>query len=312
MGIYVYPTDERWFQFLRARAPIDEVNFWQPGGRQAFGRLRPGELFLFRLKGRINRIAGGGIFRHASLYPISAAWEAFQEKNGVANFGELWEAIERYRRKSDGESLRPDSQIGCIILESPFFLPESYWIDVPADYSANLVQGKRFSLESPSGATLHAWAAKMLRMTLPAVREPAALVVPGAVYGDPALRRPRLGQGAFRVMVADAYSRRCAVTGEKTLPVLEAAHIKPVSAGGEHRMDNGLLLRSDIHKLFDLGYVTVTPQAEFRVSPSLRETWLNGRVYYELDRRPARIPEAETMRPSKLLLEWHNDTVFRR
>ena len=45
------------------------------------------------------------------------------------------------------------------------------------------------------------------------------------IYGDPVLVRPRLGQGTFRVLVTDNYRRRCAVTGEKALPVLDAAHI---------------------------------------------------------------------------------------
>ena len=72
-------------------------------------------------------------------------------------------------------------------------------------------------------------------------------------YGEPTLVLPRLGQGSFRIMVADAYERRCAITHEKTLPALEAAHIKPFSASGPHHMGNGILLRSDIHKLFDSG-----------------------------------------------------------
>lgn len=100
-------------------------------------------------------------------------------------------------------------------------------------------------------------------------------------------------------------------TGERTMPVLEAAHIKPVSRGGVHRPDNGLLLRSDIHKLFDLGYATVTSKGRFHVSAKLKETWMNGRIYYDLDRSAIRLPRDEKARPSQLLLEWHNDTVFR-
>jgi hypothetical protein len=46
-------------------------------------------------------------------------------------------------------------------------------------------------------------------------------------------------------VVLDAYHRRCAVTGTHIPPVLQAAHIRPVEHGGEHRLDNGLLLRSD-------------------------------------------------------------------
>ena len=51
-------------------------------------------------------------------------------------------------------------------------------------------------------------------------------------YGKEYLIRPRLGQGAFRVLVTEAYHRRCAFTGERTLPVLNAAHIKPYSQNG--------------------------------------------------------------------------------
>jgi putative restriction endonuclease len=59
-------------------------------------------------------------------------------------------------------------------------------------------------------------------------------------YGREHLVQPRLGQGAFRVLVTEAYSRKCAITGEKTLPVLDASHIKPYSKGGPHAVSNGL------------------------------------------------------------------------
>ena len=97
-----------------------------------------------------------------------------------------------------------------------------------------------------------------------------------------------LGQGIFRVSVLDACDRACAVTGEHSLPVLEAAHIMPYADGGTHDVTNGLLLRSDIHRLFDLGYVTVTPEYRFKVSDALAEDFHNGRTYYaERDRRAA-------------------------
>lgn len=72
-------------------------------------------------------------------------------------------------------------------------------------------------------------------------------------YGNPYLTKPRIGQGSFRLLVTDAYKRRCAITGENTLPVLEAAHIVPYSQNGTHDVSNGLLLRADFHKLFDAG-----------------------------------------------------------
>lgn len=121
--------------------------------------------------------------------------------------------------------------------------------------------------------------------------------------GTLTLVAPRLGQRTFRARVIDAYERRRAVTGERTLPVLQAAHIRPYSLSGPHATENGLLLRSDLHTLFDRGYVTVTPKLELRVSRSIREEFENGRDYYALDGRDVRQPIAPHPPPSRELLE---------
>ena len=84
-----------------------------------------------------------------------------------------------------------------------------------------------------------------------------------ARYGEPQLIHPRLGQGAFRVLVTDIYNRRCAITHERTLPALEAAHIRPYGDGGEHEALQRTAASARIHSLFDAGYVTVTPYLHF-------------------------------------------------
>jgi putative restriction endonuclease len=113
-------------------------------------------------------------------------------------------------------------------------------------------------------------------------------------------------------MVTDAYRRRCAATGEKTLPVLEAAHIRPYSSQGEHSVHNGLLLRSDLHTLYDRGYLTVTPDYRIEVSRRIREEFENGRDYYALHGRTIWLPERPEDHPSPSLLDWHASSVFRR
>jgi putative restriction endonuclease len=130
-------------------------------------------------------------------------------------------------------------------------------------------------------------------------------------FGAEYLTRGRLGQGAFRVLVTDAYLRRCAVTGEKTLPVLEAAHIKPYALEGPHSVKNGILLRSDLHKLFDLGYLTVTPAFRLEVSPRLKAEWENGREYYAYHGKELRnLPIEAGNIPDKAFLQWHNENKF--
>lgn len=130
-------------------------------------------------------------------------------------------------------------------------------------------------------------------------------------YGEAVLIRPRLGQSSFRVLVTDAYKRCCAMTGENTLVALEAAHIVPYGKIGTHDVQNGLLLRADFHKLFDAGLVSVTPDYKIRVSPRIRETWFNGKVYYRLDNQPlAVMPVQINQRPDRDRLNWHYKNIF--
>src|SRR6266487_5936792 len=124
-------------------------------------------------------------------------------------------------------------------------------------------QGRRYSTEEQDGRAL--WKAVMVRV---AQQPTISIVVPR--YGEPTLLCPRLGQGAFRLTVTEVYGRSCAVTKEKTLPILEAAHIRPYKDGGAHEVTNGLLLRRDIHRLFDLGYVTISTDGRFEVGRRLK------------------------------------------
>lgn len=307
MRLWIGVTDKEWFDFLSRQLP-DEVNFWQPSGGRNFRVLQPGEPFLFKLHSPNNYIVGGGFFVRYSPLPTSLAWDAFQQKNGVSSLEDLRARVRKYRRND--EALDP--VIGCNVLSEPFFFPRNKWIAVPANWSGNIVQGKSYLADSGEGLAL--W--DRVRQTLSEnVAMDAAQIsseAEGPRFGAEYLARGRLGQGAFRVLVTDAYQRRCAVTGEKTLPVLEAAHIKPFAASGPHRVTNGILLRSDLHKLFDLGYVTVTPKLRLEVSSRLREEWHNGRIYYAYDGEELEfIPPEASSRPASEYLQWHNENVFK-
>jgi putative restriction endonuclease len=307
MKIWVGVTDEDWFNRLSTLRP-DEVNFWQPSGSRTFRALQPGELFLFKLHSPNNFIVGGGHFVRYSQLPASLAWDAFTDKNGVASLDELRVRIRRYRREDDAI----DPVIGCNVLAEPFFLREDEWIPVPQSWAPNIVQGKTYDTETAEGRAL--WGSIQRAVTEYGRVEESSLSDEYSdenIFGTEYLTRGRLGQGAFRVLVTDAYERRCAVTGEKTLPVLEAAHIKPYALNGPHRVSNGILLRSDVHKLFDLGYVTVTPDLRLRVSPRLKAEWHNGREYYAHHGEPLRFhPANPAFLPSPEFLRWHNEVRY--
>jgi putative restriction endonuclease len=127
-----------------------------------------------------------------------------------------------------------------------------------------------------------------------------------ARYGTPVLVAPRLGQRSFRVLVTDAYNYRCAISRERTLPVLQAAHIRPYAEGGPHELSNGLLLRSDLHTLFDQHYVTIDPNKKtLIVSRRIREQFENGRDYYALNGRELLEPADSLSLPSAENLSYH-------
>jgi|SRR5581483_4378704 len=301
INLVVAVTDYDWFQTLRVHEDWPEVNFWAPSGAN-FRALRPGELFLFKLHSPRNYIVGSGVFAQAMTLPCSLAWEAFGQANGAADFAEMRARIMRYRDVDAND--RTDFQIGCRILTQAFFKREDEWLPVPESWSKNIVAFKTYSTDSEDGRHLWEWAQGAISSPLRGFAEV------GARYAEPTLIRPRLGQGAFRFAVTDAYQRRCAVTGERTLPALDAAHIRPYSEGGEHAVSNGLLLRRDIHCLFDLGYVTVTPDHIFEVSPRIRAEFENGRDYYAMHGKPLLVPNRRDDRPDTAALDWHNTHRF--
>jgi len=120
----------------------------------------------------------------------------------------------------------------------------------------------------------------------------------------------RVGQGAFRSRLLGTYGRRCAITGEHTEVVLDAAHIQPYLGPSSNHVQNGMLLTKEFHALFDSGYVTVTPDYEVGVSARLREDWKNGHLYYPFDRWELLVPPEESSRPSPGALEWNGERVF--
>lgn len=311
MRAYVGITDFDWFRFLSMRPHLDEINFWKPSEKATFRALSPGELFLFKLHSPRQFIVGGGYFAHYSPgVPATLAWQTFGEKNGAASFEQMLARISKYRKEPT--RLGSDPAIGCILLEQPFFFEEADWIPAPPDWSGEIVQGKGYNLTAGVGLAL--WDQLKIRLEGTPVSADTApahqMMEAQSAYGTPVLVRPRLGQGSFRVVVMDNYKRRCAVTGERTLPVLDAAHIKPFSLAREHDPRNGIFLRSDIHTLFDRGYVTVSEDHRFEVSRRLKEDWENGRDYYALQGREIRLPASFEARPDLTLLRWHRENLF--
>jgi putative restriction endonuclease len=307
MKFWVGVTDNQWFNFLSNVKP-DEVNFWQPGAIAPFTNAPVGLPFLFKLKRPNNHIAGGGFFVTYSKMPLSLAWEVFGQKNGCSSLDGFRQLISPLTARG-----RADDEIGCTVLANPFFLNRTEWLADPPGWSSNIVRGKMYDSNEEPGLQIWTTVQRQMVAEFNATSSEGPVIAgeQGEKYGAPISVRPRIGQSSFRVLVTDAYQRRCAITGENTLVALEAAHIVPYSGEGEHDVRNGLLLRADFHRLFDVGLVGVTPNLKIRVSPKIRETWCNGKVYYRLDGQAlAVVPTHPSMRPDPDRLEWHIKNRF--
>ncbi|MFJ9623757.1 HNH endonuclease [Streptomyces sp. NPDC101181] len=96
----------------------------------------------------------------------------------------------------------------------------------------------------------------------------------------------RRGQDGFRRALVHQYGLICAVTGAAPAEVLEAAHLRPFAETEQHRVEEGLILRSDVHRLFDSGLLAIDSELVVHVAPSLA----GHEVYSALSGVPLRIP----------------------
>lgn len=305
MHLFIAVTDNSWFRFHAERKP-DEVNFWRPGGEGGFVALEQGAPFLFKLHAPENFIGGGGFFLRYSRLPLSMAWRVFAEKNGRPDFASFRSTILSYRNEEDRP--RNDPSIGCIVLAIPFFFPRELWMPAPIDWRPNIVQGKTYDTNAGIGRQI--WDGVMERLGR----------VPGYLDVEQVIRKRgplyavegRIGQSGFRANVLEAYHRRCAISQERTLPALEASHIKAYKESGSNNVSNGLLLRADLHQIFDEGYITITEDYRIEVSDRIRQEYENGREYYRFHGLVLpNLPEVPGERPDQLFIEWHNQHVFR-
>ncbi len=308
MDYYIGNTDYGWFNFLKNQndpQQPEDINFWKPGGQRTFESIKKGEPFLFRLKRPYYKIAGVAFFSRFVKLPLDYAWDVFELQNGVGSYYSFRNKIEIYRLRN---RIRNDERIGCIVLSNPIFFDEDNWIESPEDWNNSIVQGKRYSCEDRIGKKTWDKVLDAIKLT----NNTDILNIddnntPAYNYG---IQKIRIGQSAFRLNVAEAYSNKCAISGETALPTLQAAHIKPYSEQGSNNLNtNGILLRSDLHRLYDKGYIAISEDYKIKVSKRLGEEF-NSEYYNRYDGKELSMPSSINDYPSKEFLIWHNEHYF--
>lgn len=317
---YIANSDPSGYEFFRARFPsghVDEINWWSPRAvRPLTTALTPGSVFFLRLTRPHGAIVGYGFFAGFVPMRVDLAWEAFEQRNGADNLTHFFQRVGRLRRESlDARAGADLPSIGCHLLRDVRYWPRERWISwgEAEGFHRNTVQG----LTERDPLRLARLAEAIKQDGAQAPEDLAACFTP--VESDErfvrAVEAPqRVGQGTFRLRLLHAYERRCAITGEHTVPVLDAAHIQPYRSPRSNHPQNGLVLTKEFHTLFDRGYVTVEPRGDeyvVRVSPRLRADWNNGRRYYAFADKPlVVVPASAAARPSAEALLWHRQRCF--
>ncbi len=312
MKFYIGNTDSEWFEFHREEQP-ESVNFWRPQGSRNFKVLQPGQPFLFRRKSPIKKIGGVAFFAGFEALPLSVAWSYFGKENGASTFEGFRDKIYEIRSKASRVAFEHDPTIGCIILNNPIFFSDQDFIELPFHFPGSIVQGKGMETDSGDGKLLWDLVKKQID-NRPILQEPmygslAPLREPNT-YEKPVTIKIRQGQAAFRINVLRAYGRRCALTGETAISVLEAAHLREFASQGPHRVENGMLLRVDIHRLYDAGYFTFDEGWRVIQSPRLATDFPQSNYCELLQDKEIRLPNRKSHSPNASYVAWHRENRF--
>ena len=314
---YIALTDKNWFDYLKGRADasqvVDEANFWFPNAQSPPAKMTPGQPVFLRLKAPYRALAGVGFFSAFHLLSMDEAWQLFQWRNGDDTRAAFYTRIRDYRSSNPAMEVM-SKPLGCMVLRAVQFWDQSRWMPwgTAENFSSSTQRGMGVR-DADQVARLMALIGTHQESRAGEFADRFQLInADNRLWREQSAQAVREGQGGFRLRLLDAYGNQCAITGEHTVPVLDAAHIQPYLGPASNHVQNGMLLTKEFHALFDLGYVTITPERTVKVSSHLKKDFANGRRYYPYDGQSlAKLPQDAHLQPSEDALEWHMRKVFR-
>ncbi|WP_420386022.1 HNH endonuclease [Roseivirga sp.] len=287
----ISPTDLDWFNYLKSNNHTYKVNFWTPTPWN-ISKLSKGDHLYFMLKAPIRKIGGFGIFEDYKTLSFDDAWNQFGLSNGCGSKDELQEKLYLYKNnRSNNLKNNSSTQLGCIILKTPIFLDNEHFLDLQnfdISFSRHIVKIKYYLDHDPlinhiisnqSSKDFH-------------------LVDLNQKKSKQTMVKERKGQSLFRFTISEAYKHRCCITGEKIPELLEAAHIQPYINTNSNHVKNGLLLRTDLHKLYDSGLLFIDESYTVHISQYVRSHYYN-----QFHQTRIELPNNENDHPSKNALK---------
>lgn len=281
-------TDVDWFQFLKEKCFTDMVNFWTPTPWNITG-LQEGDLIYFMLKSPIRKLGGYGRFVKYENMTRDDAWNEFGFRNGCRTKRDFIDRMTGYRESNRVRDLNGDI-IGCIVLSYCVFWDEKDYKNVEdygLEFSKNIVKLKYYKDGN-----------RLLNEVEPVGTRPSYQIVNETVVQKRASSRSvRYGQSKFKSLITDTYNGHCCISGESCPELLEAAHIQPYIDERSNHPQNGLLLRVDLHTLFDNGLLSIDDDYRVRISGQVESEYYCGfdKVKIQLPLDPNKYPSKDAL-----------------
>lgn len=275
----VAATDSSWFHYLKLNHFIDQVNFWSPGS-MSFKALKPGEHLVFKLKGSEDLAGGYGVFEEYKYQSLDETWNEFGRRNGFDRKEDFVKVIEDYKKKMDIQT--DTNECGCIILSDVVFWDNPVKLsDYGIVFKKSTVRYAKYDAPFPfAEATSRQNGFSLVNTTK---KKKASHTV-----------TEREGQGQFHAEVCVAYGHKCCISGERTPELLQAAHIQDYINKDSNHIQNGLLLRVDLHTLFDNGLLFIDDNYMVHVSPLV-----TSQEYRKYDGKIIALPKDTSAWPSQ-------------
>lgn len=295
----IAPTDNTWFETLRQNELNSFVNFWTPTPWKITG-LSKGSRFYFMLKSPIRKCAGFGNFFAYEEMSINQAWKEFGKRNGCESKEELRRKITLYLEKNSKQNPKEegdDYKIGCIVLSNCEFWENGEYLNIEdfnISFPKEVVKLKYFYEDDLIKNSL----------SLPEKKD-FELVSAAREKFENVTTTKRDGQARFKRKMLETYSNKCCISGEETPELLEAAHIQPYINKSSNHIQNGLLLRKDLHTLFDNGLLNISQLYKIRLSPQIK-----SKYYLDFEGKSLSLPLEERNYPSKQALKLR-ENMFR-
>ena len=244
------------------------------------------------LKSPIRKIGGFGEFVEYKNLTAFEAWKEFGYRNGRNSRDQFVDSIQKYIDKNSdkfgGKTIDINTyKIGCIILKNCEYFEEDNFIDISGyeiEFPKQIVKIKYFNgYDSFQNILLERDNFNLIEEEREDKRQ---------------LTKVRNGQGEFKGKILRAYNNKCCISGETIPELLEAAHLQNYKNKKSNHVQNGILLRIDIHRLFDSGLIFIDKNFIIHVS-----SLIENEYYRQYHGKTIKLPNSRNDYPLQNALE---------